>query len=440
MATKFHTFTGTSPIEALRKAQEKCGDKAMLVTTKQIQPKTLNKEALFEILVSVEEDEEPQIPKQSYKKPNPYLNQTNTKPNTISPLSQAPKKTPEDVLLNISQATQNLKDATTTNNSEIKSINNEHYNKKIDNVSKQVNDINDKITMIADMFWDERAPARNNLIIPPEFSGIYKAASKSGMKCEHLESIMKATIECMPTNIKANPTAVKNFFYTFLRKMLPCRVDQRHNSKKQKIMMLVGPTGVGKTTTLAKLAARFAYIGDVRYKTGIITLDTYRIGAVEQLFQYAKLMKLPILDVIQIEDFKNAIKNPKQCDVILIDTIGSSQYDKEKLNKLDSFLKNSDADIDVTLVMSAGSKVEDMLEIYNNFSFLHIDTMIITKFDETKMFGNVFSLIYETKTPVSYFSIGQEVPDDLMEAKSEFLIECVLDGFDGKVNNDKSSK
>lgn len=437
MATKFHTFTGSSPIEALRKAQEKCGDKAMLVTTKQIRPKSLNSDALFEILISVEEEDEAvKQPQQTYKKPNPYLNQ-NTKPPSSNKINH--NNSTKDVLLNISEATQNIKDVV-SNKSEIKSINNEHYNKKIDNVSKQVNDINDKITMIADMFWDERAPSRNNLIIPPEFSSIYKAASCSGMKCEHLESIMKATIECMPTNIKTNPNAVKNFFYTFLRKMLPCRINQRDDFKKQKIMMLVGPTGVGKTTTLAKLAARFAYIGDVRYKTGIITLDTYRIGAVEQLFQYAKLMKLPILDVIQIQDFKNAIRNLKQCDVILIDTIGSSQYDKEKLNKLDSFLKNSGADIDVTLVMSAGSKVEDMLEIYDNFSFLHIDTMIITKFDETKMFGNVFSLIYETKTPVSYFSIGQEVPDDLMEAKSEFLIECVLEGFEKKDFNDQSSK
>ena len=97
--------------------------------------------------------------------------------------------------------------------------------------------------------------------------------------------------------------------------------------------MLVGPTGVGKTTTLAKLAARFAYGNEKRYKTGIITLDTYRIGAVEQLFQYAKMMKLPILDVIEVEDFQNAIKQLSYCDVILIDTTGNSQYDKEKLEK-----------------------------------------------------------------------------------------------------------
>ncbi len=100
----------------------------------------------------------------------------------------------------------------------------------------------------------------------------------------HLEAIMKATIENMPAAMKTNKDAVQRYFHSLLRNILPCRVE---SDIKTKIMMLVGPTGVGKTTTLAKLAFRYAY-GDKRYKTGIITLDTYRIGAVEQLFQYAK--------------------------------------------------------------------------------------------------------------------------------------------------------
>ena len=444
MATKFHTFTGESTIEALKKAQETCGEKAILVTTKQIQAKTINKKPLYEILVSVEEDEVKQPTKPNTKAinyENAYSkfnkNYEPTKPKfeikeepakfeakTTSPEPYDPN---ESVLLNISDVAKEISAITNVDMNEIKEPNTNGMNKKIDDVAKQVSVLSEKIGLITDMIWDEKAPNRNNLSIPPEFASIYKLAKQSGMKDEHLEAIMQTTLENLPVSMKSNPTAVKRYFYSFLRNMLPCRKEP--SDKKQRIMMLVGPTGVGKTTTLAKLAARFAYGNEKRYKTGIITLDTYRIGAVEQLFQYAKMMKLPILDVIEIDDFQNAIKQLNYCDVILIDTTGNSQYDKEKLERLDKFLKHSGAKIDVNLVLSAGSKVEDLIEIYNGFSFLDIDTLIITKFDETKIFGNVFSLIYETNTPVSYFSVGQEVPDDLVEAKSEFLVECVFDGF-----------
>jgi flagellar biosynthesis protein flhF len=444
MATKFHTFTGESTIEALKKAQEACGEKAILVTTKQIQAKTINKKPLYEILVSVEEDEVKQPPKpnakainyenayskfsKNYEPPKPKFEikeePAKFEAKTTSPEPYDPN---ESVLLNISDVAKEISAIANVDMNEIKEPSTNGMNKKIDDVAKQVSVLSEKIGLITDMIWDEKAPNRNNLSIPPEFASIYKLAKQSGMKEEHLEAIMQTTLENLPVSMKSNPTAVKRYFYSLLRNMLPCRKEI--SDKKQRIMMLVGPTGVGKTTTLAKLAARFAYGNEKRYKTGIITLDTYRIGAVEQLFQYAKMMKLPILDVIEVEDFQNAIKQLSYCDVILIDTTGNSQYDKEKLERLDKFLKHSGAKIDVNLVLSAGSKVEDLIEIYNGFSFLEIDTLIITKFDETKIFGNVFSLIYETNTPVSYFSVGQEVPDDLVEAKSEFLVECVFDGF-----------
>ena len=438
MATKFHTFTGESTIEALKKAQEACGEKAILVTTKQIQAKTINKKPLYEILVSVEEEEVKQPPKpnvkainyenayskfsKNYEPPKPKFEikeePAKFEAKTTSPEPYDPN---ESVLLNISDVAKEISVIANVDMNEIKETNTNGMNKKIDDVAKQVSVLSEKIGLITDMIWDEKAPNRNNLSIPPEFASIYKLAKQSGMKEE------QTTLENLPVSMKSNPAAVKRYFYSLLRNMLPCRKEL--NDKKQRIMMLVGPTGVGKTTTLAKLAARFAYGNEKRYKTGIITLDTYRIGAVEQLFQYAKMMKLPILDVIEVEDFQNAIKQLSYCDVILIDTTGNSQYDKEKLERLDKFLKHSGAKIDVNLVLSAGSKVEDLIEIYNGFSFLEIDTLIITKFDETKIFGNVFSLIYETNTPVSYFSVGQEVPDDLVEAKSEFLVECVFDGF-----------
>lgn len=463
---KRFAFTGATPQEALKKAQEECGTEAIVIATKQIQEKTLTKKPIFEVIVGLEVKDEPKPQNDPRKideikrqiqaytnysaRPNLESEFTTTKPvnsdisldltnsqnrfseqDLVEPKTEATK---DDVSMNISLAAKEIQKIANIDESELKE---QDYRHELNDVKKQMNKINDTLNILADAIWEGKATERD-IAIPPEFATIYKLAKQSGMKSEHLKSIMEATIQNMPTAMKSNPVAVKRYFYSLLRKMLPCRKEAL-NSRRKKIMMLVGPTGVGKTTTLSKLAYKFAYGGDVRYKTGLITLDSYRIGAVEQLFQYASVMKLQMLEALNVDEFKNALKSLNSCDLILVDTVGSSQYDKDKLIKLNDFLKASEDEIDVNLVLSAGSKAEDLLEIYDNFSFLNIDTLIITKFDETKIFGNVFSLIYETGTPVSYFSIGQNVPDDIMEADSEFLVKCVLEGFD-KGEGDGSSR
>ncbi|EGJ6872026.1 flagellar biosynthesis protein FlhF [Campylobacter coli] len=475
MGQLIHTFTVEDTEQIIPKVKEDYGDKALIITNKQIRPKTLNRAALYEVMVAIEESDYEEHLKKMGKSlpPQKTIAKTLEKQNLEEKVNASipQNNEDEDVILDFSNTRANLAKIKTSDtnyqdfpqskinpnptmgfndfkerlsevSNEISKVTNTplvdnyvpnpNYNKKIENFEKQINKLNDKIDLLADMMWDEKAEARNNLIIPPEFATIYKKAKESGMLEKHLEAIMKATIENMPAAMKTNKDAVQRYFYSLLRNILPCRVESE--IKKQKIMMLVGPTGVGKTTTLAKLAFRYAY-GDKRYKTGIITLDTYRIGAVEQLFQYAKMMKLPIIDSIEPKDLDEAIKSLNNCEVILVDTIGNSQYDQNKLAKTKEFLMHSNAEIDVSLVVSANTKHEDLMEIYKNFSFLNIDTLIITKFDETKVFGNIFSLIYETNIPLSFFSTGQEVPDDIEVANSDFLVRCILEGFNkGKDN------
>jgi flagellar biosynthesis protein FlhF len=415
----FLTFTGETPAQALKKAQNECGEDAYVISTKQVKKKSLNSPGLYEVIVALEE---------SMPKPK-----------------EVKREDSEDVLLNISEAAKQIsKIANVSTDKKLKEskelpLTESFSTKELGTIKQEINKLADKIKLIQEMFWDEKAPQRDNLAIPSEFAQIYKLAMQSGMSKEHLNTIMRLTLEHMPTRMKSSSETVKRYFQVLLRKMIPVRHESTLNKGQQKVMMFVGPTGVGKTTTLAKLAARYSYLAQQRYKVGIITLDTYRIGAVEQLFQYAKMMRLPVEDVVDINDFENAIKSLAYCDIILVDTVGSSQYDKEKLLKLDTFLKDSSAQIDVNLVLSAGTKLEDLKEIYSNYSFLNIDTLIFTKLDETKVFGNIFSLIYETKKPISYFSTGQEVPDDLRISSSEFLVECILDGFK-KDSYEKSSQ
>lgn len=293
----------------------------------------------------------------------------------------------------------------------------------------EIDRLNDKLKLIQNMFWEERGPKKDGLIIPHEFAEIYRITKASGMAKEHLEKIMQLTLELMPIKMRENSVLIKRYFREVLRKMVYARAENLSSNSKN-IMMLVGPTGVGKTTTLAKLAARYSRMLNKNYKVGIITLDTYRIGAVDQLMFYAKKMKLSIDTVVDTEEFVNALDSLKYCDYILIDTVGSSQHDRAKLESLKSFI-NADPNtkIDVSLVMSATTKYEDLKDIYHTFSTLGIDTLIFTKLDETHSYGNIFSLIYETKKPTSYLSIGQEVPNDLNVATSDFLIDCLLDGL-----------
>jgi len=420
---KFHTFSGETPAEALKKAQLECGENALVISTKQLRKKTISNAALYEVVVAIDEDKMPPPPPE----PKPF----------ISHESGNKYKSGEDVLFSLSEAAKQI--------SQIAQVAGDSGGNRFEknapkaptpdglgDIKSEINKLADKIKLIQDMFWEEKAPSRNHLAIPSEFSEIYKLAKTSGMGEDHLENIMNLTLEHMPSRMRNSSETIKRYFQVLLRKLIPVRVETELPKGTKRIMMFVGPTGVGKTTTIAKLAARYSYIQDKRAKVGIITLDTYRIGAVEQLFQYAKMMRLPIEDVVDPNDFNNALASLNHCDVVLIDTVGSSQYDKDKLLKLNSFIKNSQFQIDVNLVLSAGSKLEDLKEIYKNFSFLTIDTLIFTKFDETKVFGTIFSLIYDIDRPVSYFSIGQEVPDDIIPASSDFLVECILEGFEKK--------
>ena len=194
--------------------------------------------------------------------------------------------------------------------------------------------------------------------------------------------------------------------------------------KHPKLMMLVGPTGVGKTTTIAKLAARYAYLMDKPYKVALLNLDSYKVGAVEQLAHYADIMQIEHVSITSVSHFKEEIERLNSYDVILVDTAGMSPYDTQKFIRTVEFVNSSVArDIDVSLVLSATVKYEDMEDIYKNFSFLNLDSVIISKFDETKHFGTLLNFMLLYKLPMSYFSIGQEVPDDLLLANKEYLLE-----------------
>ncbi|MEW5831411.1 MAG: flagellar biosynthesis protein FlhF [Campylobacterota bacterium] len=414
---KILTFSGSTPAEALKKAQLEVGEEAMLIETREIQKKSLGKSALYEIVVGVEEGN---VPKAKPKIEEPLTKQR--------PLAQKSS----DVLYNISEAAKQISKIAEVTEEEKPAARKAPAveTEDIRRIKDEIEKLGDKVKLIQNMFWDEKAPRLQNAI-PPEFAEIYRLARESGMDQNHLDQIMQLTLEHMPSKMRESSETVKRYFQVLLRKMVPVRLESAPKSGAKKVIMLVGPTGVGKTTSIAKLAARFSYLLEKKYKVGLVVLDTYRIGAVEQLMQYARMMKLGIETVVDPPEFSNALNALRYSDYILIDTMGSSPYDKGKIEKIYECLRANDTEysVDVVLVMPSSIKYEDLKATYDNFAPLGIDTMMFTKLDETRGFGNIFSLVYETKVPVSYFSVGQEVPEDLVVATSDFLVDCLLHGF-----------
>jgi len=430
---KVVTFTGRTPSEALKKAKLEYGDEAMIIETKEIKKKSLVEDGLYEIIVGVDEETE---------KKSIQMKQSKESRSLKSEASL--KKESEDILFDISNAAKQIskiskvaKDpladiyADTKNTPQQKQQSSVAEPKELKEIKSEINKLADKVKLIQNMFWNEKSPDLSQPI-PPEFAEIYRLAYESGMDKEHLDTIMRLTLEHMPIRLRENSQTVKRYFQTLLRKMIPIRLETLPTPGSTRVMMLVGPTGVGKTTTIAKLAARYSFLMQKRYKVGLIVLDTYRIGAVEQLMQYARMMKLGIETVVDPPEFTTALNSLSYCDFILIDTMGSSPYDKNKIEKIYECLatNRSSVNIDVSLVLPSSIKYDDLLVAYENFSTLDIDTVIFTKLDETRGFGNLFSFALKTQKPISYFSVGQEVPEDLVVANSDFLVDCLLHGFD----------
>ena len=195
-----------------------------------------------------------------------------------------------------------------------------------------------------------------------------------------------------------------------------------------RVIFFIGPTGVGKTTTIAKIASRFRV--DEKKKIVLLTADTYRIAAAEQLRTYANILEVPFRIIYSAEEMEKALQDFYAYDYILVDTAGHSHQNDSQKDNMIQFIHCLDdkAEKEVFLVLSATTKYKDLVSIADAYREMTEYKLIFTKLDETTTLGNLLNLKLHTGAPLSYVTCGQNVPDDIENFNPQKTVKQLLGG------------
>jgi flagellar biosynthesis protein FlhF len=296
--------------------------------------------------------------------------------------------------------------------------NSEQKEEKIDVLENKVNNMETMLKKIYEQFGNNTQTASvplKQLKVEREkpYSKVLMRFYDNLLKNEVEEEIAKKLIDTVSkkigdtTSINDAASVLYNLISGILGK--PETISLKED-KKPTVILFIGPTGVGKTTTLAKIAANYSL--NLRKNVGLITADTYRIAAVDQLKTYAEILGLPVNIIYAPNEIKDAISLYSDKDVVLIDTAGRSYRNKSQFDELKSLVAASEAD-EVYLVMSSTTSVKNCNDILQNYSFLKDYKLIFTKLDESQVNGIILNTKFRTGKNLSFVTTGQCVPDDI---------------------------
>ena len=242
--------------------------------------------------------------------------------------------------------------------------------------------------------------------------------------CEELVlKLMGALQQELPPEALSDKKQVEKGLISKMKKELPLSGPLDVQPGKAKIAAFVGPTGVGKTTTVAKLAALEALSN--KKKVALVSIDNYRIAALEQLRIYATIMDLPFKAVSSPEELERTIAHFADKDLILIDTAGRSQRDHRHLTEIKQFLRQS-FPVEIYLVMSVTHKENNLSAVSEQYGLLPIDRLIFSKLDESCTYGTMLNQLARINKPLSYLTTGQKVPEDIEIATQERIVSLLL--------------
>ncbi len=396
--------------EALKKIKNDLGPDAVIISSKMVRAqkglKGLFSKKMIEVVVSYDETESKKKPGLTYSRPSfsdsmaPFGDKpvfSENKPIFAGkPAGEA--KEPKDFLAEL-QASRLNGGASAAG-----------LDEKIGEIKEMLSQFTDKIGYY------------NNVVEPsytPDVNVLYKKLVESDMDRDLAHEVCLETQQ-ISEKMNARPEEVMR---SILKDILGQPLYFQHTKYRQRVIMLVGPTGVGKTTTLVKMAS-FMAVRD-RLNVGIINTDVYRVAAQEHLKAYSEILNTTLKTIYKPEEIKEAIKEMDKMDVILIDTAGKLSKDKAYQEEIKCLVEVGDID-EIYLTISASTSEKVLRSIIKDYEFLKDFRVIITKMDEVLNRGILFFISKVSRRPLSYITTGQNVPDDIMQVNPEEVIDTIL--------------
>lgn len=258
-------------------------------------------------------------------------------------------------------------------------------------------------------------------VLPPEAASLYFYLMETGIEENIAEEMVLRLCDKMNPKHGWDRTKVQQFLNAMVNKQIRTGGVLR-KIKKKRTVALIGPTGVGKTTTIAKLATKMVRNN---VSVGLITIDHFRVGAVDQLKKFAQTMNVPLLAASNQRDFNTAMRAFHSRQVVLIDTAGQNPRDLDLLDRLNQTLRSA-GNVERHLVLSAPTKERDLNAFIDLYHSIDFDYLLFSKLDETTTYGGLLNSYFAADRPFSYFTTGQQVPEDIEEASSQRLTELLF--------------
>jgi flagellar biosynthesis protein FlhF len=270
---------------------------------------------------------------------------------------------------------------------------------------------------------DDKAEKNNNLAF---IQLVYNQLVTNEVDEKYANQII-AEIECNLKKDASLDNILASIYQKIILKLGQPKTIELNVDQKPKFIFFIGPTGVGKTTTIAKIASKFKV--NEKAKVAFLTADTYRIAAVEQLRTYANILGVPLKVIYSPEEMKQARDEFSDYDIIFVDTAGRSHRSKEQRDDVETLINTiPEEEREIYLVLSATTKYVDLIKITEAYSEIVNYNLIFTKLDETSTIGNLLNIRMLTNAPLSYATFGQNVPDDISRVDAQNIAKQLLRG------------